>query len=952
MGGGKADSGGEAHDYFGSIAGAVACGPVDWIGGVFIDNKLVWPKCDEWTAGTYATNTLKRHKGRVWKATSSTASEPGTAGAAWTKFKVILSTNPYKFTVEDYGECFFYRGTSNQTLDTVDEKILSDNGHHPYRYRAVLVLKDFLWGRERTSAPNVQVLCGRKPTQTIITGSAANLDADDQCNPMAFLAEVLTHPIIGAEIPDSELDAASWQAEADRQLAISSRTYISPMIDREQALPEIIDRVQRSCDIWLYRNAAGLITVGHWPHAEAPPVFTSANTIDIHDLAGDFEMPWDSDLFEDTYNRVTVKYLDALAAFKEKPASAPNALNRKIVGRTSELKVEANWITRGTQAIALAQELAYVEGQPKFASQLALRAEKVTAITPGQLFLLTNDDLGISRVCRCLERTIPKPPSGRITIRYELERGISGTGYAPTILSPSGSPTPKPDRITNFQFVQVPPVLAGGVEFQVACLAARANPVTAKLEVWFKKDETGTSFYPLGSLTSFAVAATVAESVNTLDISGEILTSSSVLGDSYNLDHNDVWQFKLYDDGVEATLGIDYLIDSVQGTITILESGTIADGSVISADYCYNVKLTVAAGTPQPDLDRIMATQTLDAIGDDSLLLFVFKNGSPAQFEIMTVKEVNAIGSGQYTVNVRRPRFGTLEGGDGSYVFTSSDRAFFVFRTNINVLVHERFTSLAIAGLAATFRLTPGSAWFTAEVADKYDISTNPSGLTTEANFTFSDPYKPIITWEALLEDGVDITDLTAEFDITTKFTFTWSITDANVDLVETKLIARFGSVEQTLSTHSLPLTGGDVRTATFTLPEGDWVILAVATDASGRIVEQPLMDLGGITPRTLKMRATGGNTVANPIANPPGGSYSYFAAAITLTCSTPGATIEYQITNIYSAPGGSWGTYTAPFKGVTAGRSLHFRAKKAGMIDSPVVTSHYAYSRNGPHRI
>jgi hypothetical protein len=347
-----------------------------------------------------------------------------------------------------------------------------------------------------------------------------------------------------------------------------------------------------------------------------------------------------------------------------------------------------------------------------------------------------------------------------------------------------------------------------------------------------------------------------------------------------------------------------------------------------------------------------MTTQTADAISDDSLLLFVFKASAPAQFEIMTVKELVAIGGGQYTVAVRRPRFATLEGGDGSYIFTSSDRAFFAFRSDLNVLVHERFTTLAIEGQPATFRLTPGSAWFNADVADKYDAGTNPNGLTTESSFTFSDPYKPIVRWEALLEDGVDITDLTAEFDVTTKFTFTWSITDANADLVETKLIARFGSVEQTISTHSLPLTGNDVRTAAFSLPEGDWVILAVATDASGRIVEQPLMDVGGSTPRTLKMRVTGGNTVANPIANPPGGSYSYFAAAITLTCSTPGATIEYQITNIYSAPGGSWATYTAPFKGVTVGRSLHVRATKAGMIDSPVVTSHYAYSRSGPHRI
>ena len=48
----KSSAASQSQDYYGTIAGLVSCGPLDFISGIVIDQSLVWPSAPEWPAGT------------------------------------------------------------------------------------------------------------------------------------------------------------------------------------------------------------------------------------------------------------------------------------------------------------------------------------------------------------------------------------------------------------------------------------------------------------------------------------------------------------------------------------------------------------------------------------------------------------------------------------------------------------------------------------------------------------------------------------------------------------------------------------------------------------------------------------------------------------------------------------------------------------------------------------
>lgn len=93
-----------------------------------------------------------------------------------------------------------------------------------------------------------------------------------------------------------------------------------------------------------------------------------------------------------------------------------------------------------------------------------------------------------------------------------------------------------------------------------------------------------------------------------------------------------------------------------------------------------------------------------------------------------------------------------------------------------------------------------------------------------------------------------------------------------------------------------------------FKLPEGDWDPVMKVTDLSGRLTKQPLTPVGGGAAVVIGVRPAGYNVVANPVITEitpaPNNTANY-----SLACSTPGATIFYQVKSIGSAPGESWTT-------------------------------------------
>src|SRR4051812_35009055 len=108
-GGGKGGGGGSnAHDYFGTIAGAGCTGPVEGLVQLICDGKEVWPKAKGWKSGdAIALNELRSAGGKTWKSKSahlaSAVNKPPNP-TYWLEYYLAAgATNFADLTVEGYG---------------------------------------------------------------------------------------------------------------------------------------------------------------------------------------------------------------------------------------------------------------------------------------------------------------------------------------------------------------------------------------------------------------------------------------------------------------------------------------------------------------------------------------------------------------------------------------------------------------------------------------------------------------------------------------------------------------------------------------------------------------------------------------------------------------------------------------------------------------------------------
>ena len=369
--------------------------------------------------------------------------------------KRLSSPNPFPFVVAPsglprYGQAYFYWGTDDQVLDTVGEQTLAQLGHPPYRNQAVLVVKQFLLGQYTPTAPNLEVIVTRTPQQTLIIGAAAELDPDNQANPLACLAEWWANPIWGLGKTTPALDETTWRDTASDLLAAAASYYLSPIVDKADSGRTFLANMLDYYDGWLRFNGSGDIEAGHFLHNAAPPAFTAATTIDYTDCIEEIE--WDADGWNASFGETVCKFQDLARAYKDAARMYMSLLNLQVTGEPRRATLDRPWITREDQAAAIAAEWGKINAQPALSGSLTVRAEKTAAIDAGDLFLLTHTALEFSVVCRCTQKILAEPPAGRATLKFSNERGIAPVPYtlalpsAPAVALLAGNRVALPDH--------------------------------------------------------------------------------------------------------------------------------------------------------------------------------------------------------------------------------------------------------------------------------------------------------------------------------------------------------------------------------------------------------------------------------------------------------------------------------------------------------------------------
>lgn len=733
-------------NYYGDIAGIVCIGPVYSLMGFVIDGKTVWPENKPWESGkVYAVDQVTSFKGRLWKCitshTSSTSNQPGT-GAQWTRFKVLrsASSNPYSFDVVGYGTAYFYWGTSTQTLS---DGVLDAAGHPPYRNQAVIVLKKFLFGQGRTPAPNVEVLCERDSQQTLIT-SAANVLVDGNVNPVAIALDILTNHVTGLGLPNSKFDATTWNALGDILAADLPRYGLAPLLNRGQKARQFIAELLSYSDSWNRFNTAGVIEAGMFEHQPASaPTFTDATTIDMHDLVEEPRVT--SDGWTPTVNEVFVKFTDRERSFKDGSEKAFNQSNRDVVGEPRPSTIERNFIIRREQAAAYASEAAKILGQPKATGTLTVRAEKAASIKSGTWFKFTNDAMGTSVICRCIEKIIMAPPSGRVGIKFETERALSSAFFRGAPNGPTELQWAEPELLEFIQFWQPPNALADGSDSAIGVLAARKNTLSAGLNLWLRmKDQTSYQFVGTtrdwASFGNLSQAYTLTSSLKVTSFSRTSNVGTITTETLHGLSIGNTF----YAHGIPGTAeGTAYTVASVPAgnQITFTNTGTnqsvtaLADGAISklssgwsrNEDYSKTLRFTLGSGTIARDMDdRFVRICTADEIQDATFLVIIFSAATPSTFEVCALRSAELVSGSTYALTVTRNKYGGV-----TSAFSTGDRLFIIYRENLPAFIHQSVAEAVLAGTGIAFLRAPA---FNARNTD--DPSETPVSTATRARAT------------------------------------------------------------------------------------------------------------------------------------------------------------------------------------------------------------------------
>lgn len=948
-------SGSKVYDYYGTIAGAVCAGPVDELVAIIVDGRTVWPTATGWAAGqSITTGNLRQWQHVVYKALSNHTSASGNRppnATYWTRYSLdrASTTNPAALTVEGYGAAYLYWGTSTQVLDTSGESTLSTNGHPAYRRQCFIVLKNFLFGRERTSVPNVEVIVRRKPSQSIITGSPAAL-SDGQANPVSSLAELYTDPVFGAgltaDAPGGP-DSTTWQSTASALYSIAAQTAISPILTAARTLRQITADVMAYCDGWVRFNGAGEIEAGRFAHNAAPPTFTEANTIDYHDLIE--EVSYTADGWATTFNQTQVRFTDRERSYKDGAVAAVSGYNLAVTGEPRTTKLDRQWITRRQQASDHAAEWQKINGEPKISGSLVVRAEKAASIRPGDLFLLTHDALSVSIICRCTAKELAQPPAGRATIRFESDRASAPLPYQPTATPSEGSAFPDNESLIYNQFLQPPPTMVNGTtDATLVPLIARRTPegdLTVGANVWLRKSDAS-GFYLLNGVQQFAITGTLNQNYNgftTYGTASRARTSNVatlVLGQAHQLKVGMVVQ--VVDMGDASFNGVVTVASTPTSTsFTYANTGSNVSTTTDTAgvvdclydDLSESFRLDLSTGTNTSDLAKMLQTQTEDAINDNALLALVFDDTNSKNFEVLTVREMRlGVGETFYRIKARRARFGTSK-----RAALAGETVWIVYRSDLVALYHDSFLQYLTDLATATFRLQSINAESVADLAD--------SSICPDISYTFADPYAPAITFDSVKAGTSEITDFATNYTTTTDFTIRATVTDASADLVEVRLFARLGSTDVTLFSQVFTPSSKQVITTTFRIPSnGEWRVFISGKDASGRLKQKELTAGGGSSTVSLKIGVgTGSGYVSSPTTTKYPGGYTTNNISVPLACSTSGATIKYSVVSIGAAPG-TYSTYSAALTvSIGAGaKTVYAYAEKTGLTTSPVVVLDY----------
>lgn len=489
-----------SYDYYGTIAGVLCHGRVAKLFEIAVDGKAIYSN-------------------------ASGLSRPANGLAS------TLQT--------DRGVIRFYWGTPEQTTDPLlDGSESLGEEHPPMKWVSYLVLVDFLFGRERTSAPNVEVVLQRDAETTLVHSSLIEstqlaAESDGDVNPIAWAAELMENPRAGLGLDSSTVDRKTMAKAVGSLAGKSNLCSTSPLFTGQIPFRKAWGMAEETCEGWTrFDQLTGRIQAGRWNTGDEI-IPGSLPTISTQDLTEPFKLKTKS--WDDIPTGYQVKFLDRGRAFKKNTHSASDLVAIRAKGTKKTMNITRDQITDPVQAESHLLELAKREGKPGAQEgSLGIRKKKLESlgILVGDHFKIDLDPepggAALIYVCRLI-RTNEKP-QGSVSVDFKIEKTLAPVAVDGDAWTSQADVDLKPSAVaeSDCQLVVLPPLLADARNGRVAMLAKRPDKMTTGFELEFSKSVSepyeslgATPYFAIKGLVDFEISAS-ATSVN-LDLFGNRL---------------------------------------------------------------------------------------------------------------------------------------------------------------------------------------------------------------------------------------------------------------------------------------------------------------------------------------------------------------------------------------------------------------------------------------------
>lgn len=700
-------TGSSSYRYYGTFIGGLSYGPVDKLFGIYTDQFTGF--VDE---PPLFEDELDRGVNDYVDLTAD--------------------IDPKYFRTTAAGLLFFY-GTAAQ-----DVTAALDTTHPEYHNIACVVARAFLFGNDRTTAPNMEVLAGRLPQcSTSLCAAIHNVFEDGQVNPVAVLAELCTSDH-GLRLDVSRLDAASWADAAewcyDRRTLRFCSPLITDVVDARRAFEPLLQLIGGA----LAWTASGTLALRLMEWGVDPGGLT---TLDAQYLTAKPVLKTSG--WSDVPTGVIVQYADRDREFKQADVKLDNLIARRVRGehqlRTIDL---SSLITRRAQAEALAAEYIRQMQHPPSSAEIIVRREHASYRCADKVMVDVDPEpggSGLEHLAIIQDRR--DDGKGDISFSVKLDPIADSTPYTPTFTPPAPQDADV-DSIVNAHIIPLPGSLDGGNPLAVAVLAARPQDDATGFRVTFQTDN-GSDFAELGRQEGFAVRMTLDAAVLT---GGEL-----TVGVTYVIEVNS--------GGADFT-GVGAANNNVatsfvaSGTTPTWGTGQLRSTTIEDDDAVLRLTLTDGASGRDAYLAERTAGDAITAATDFLLAIILTEDGNGAVdidadglpiMEICSVVSRTAVDSDTHNYTLLRGRAGLT-----TRAWTTAAKVWIIPGADLLPWFHEDMLGLLQSGDTGYIRLGA----FTAYVEDE----TNP---LPEFEFVMPEAYNvdPLITWVTPSTSTYDLDD-------------------------------------------------------------------------------------------------------------------------------------------------------------------------------------------------